>query len=233
MKKIGIVLISLVFVTSMLSSCKSNTCDNQKSLFVIGNTTLEIPFDSLKSIRKCLSYLETTYCYNGEKAQPAFFFDVEKGEIVQSDGRNVFTIGLEPTPCVGDLEYDFDQLLEIYLDGNNVLIEEKRMPLDSVGQYVYYQYLNYGKRKGFSSMPQGNGIWIISEMKRPVTDFNPVINEIVKGYLETADLYCDAIFSKKICDLSLEELLEFKNKLQFHLAIKYSDDVRPKLEITF
>ena len=233
MKKIGVVIISLVFVAFIMSSCKSNTCDNQKSLFVFGNTTLEIPYDSLQSIRKCLSYLETTYCYNGEKAQPAIFFDTKKGEIVQSDGRNVLTIGLEPTPCVGDLEYDFDQLLEINLDGNNILIEEKRMPLDSIGQYVYYQYLNYGKRKGFSMNPQGNGIWIISEMKRPVTDFNPVIDEIVKGYLETAEMYSESIFGKKICDLSLEELTEFKNKIQFHLAIKYSDDVMPKLEITF
>ncbi len=233
MKKFLFLFMAVMAITSITYSCKSNYCDNQKSLFTIENATLEIPYDSMVSIKQCLNYLETTYCVEGQKAQPVIFFDTKKGMIVNSIGRNILTLGLEPTPCVGELEYDFNRILEINLDGNNILIEGRQTPLDSVGQYVYYQYLNYGKRKGFSKSPQGNGIWLISEMNRPITDFNPIINEIVKGYIETATLYSDTFFGKDICNLSREELVELKAKLQFHLALKYSDEVLPKLELTF
>lgn len=233
MKKWVFIIISVITTSLITYSCKSDVCENQESLFVIKNSTLPIPYDSLGSIRQCLEYLETTYCYEGETAQPTIFFDTKKGQIVSSAARNVLAIGLEPTPCTGELEYNFNQILEINLDGNNVLIEGKRMPLDSIGQYIYYQYLNYGQRKGFSSSPQGNGIWLISEMNRPLSDLNAIINQVVKGYLETVDFYTDTFFGKKVCELNHEELVKLKSKLQFHLAIKYSDDVKSLLQIGF
>ena len=223
-------IITLIFTSY---SCKRNICENQQSIFTFKDKTLEIPFDSLKSIEQYLNYMEEIYCEEGETAQPIIFFDTKKGEIVESNGRNVISLGIEPQPCVNELEYDFDRILEIVLDGNNILIEGDRISLDSVGQYVYYQYLNYGKRKGFSDTPQGNGIWLITEMKRPLSDFNPIINEIVKGYLETTDIYSSTFYDKKVCNLSPDELIELKTKLQFHLAIKYSDEVLPKLEVAF
>ena len=232
MKKLFFVLgiITLIFSSY---SCKRNSCENQQSIFLFENKTLEIPFDSLKSIEQYLNYMEKIYCEEGETAQPIIFFDTKKGEIVESNGRNVISLGMEPQPCINEMEYDFDRILEIVLDGKNILIEGNRMPLDSVGQYVYYQYLNYGKRKGFSKFPMGNGIWLITEMKRPLSDFNSILNEIIKGYEEMMDIYCNTFYNKKVCDLSPEELDELKSKLQFHLAIKYSDDVLPKVQITF
>jgi len=72
-------------------------------------------------------------------------------------------------------------------------------------------------------------MWLITKMKRPISDFEPIIAELIKGYIQTAEDFCEAIFDKKICELSEDEYIKFKNRIQFHLAFKYSDDLKPIL----
>jgi len=190
------------FITFILilaiNSCKPSVCENKRNLFLVSENVKMINFASLKSMKRTIKYLENIACKNSETALPIIYFDSKKSKIVDHASRNTFSLGIEPPPCGNiDFEYDFDKILEINLDGNNILIEGKLMPLDSVAQYVYYQYLNYGKRKGFSDMPDGNGMWLITKMKRPISDFEPIIAELIKGYIQTAEDFCEAIFDKK------------------------------------
>jgi len=230
MKKLFIIT-AFSLAVAATTSCGRSGCANEDNLFLQSENTKVIPDSALNSIGQLLDYFQAAYCGNGETSYPVIYYDLKKQEIVSTNGRNVIPVSVEPVICAGQPEYDFNRILEIMLDGNNILVEGIRMPADSIPQYVYYQYLSFGKKTGFSQSPQGNGIWLISEIQRPVKDFNKIIGRIIRGYIETAGIFCDAIYDKKICDLTAEELKSFKRQMQFHLAFKFNNEVKMEIEM--
>lgn len=232
-KFITIFLLVFMPLYSLMFSCDRLACDRISTIYTNGNDlskTLEIPFDSLKTIGSTLNYFENEYCGLNQEKMPILFFNLSKNKIVKSAG-NAMPVFIEPTPCNGTPEYDFNQILEINLDGNNVLVEDKRIPIDSIPQYVYYQYLNYGARPGFSRQPEGNGIWLITERARSMSDFNEIIGAVLTGYRESIEFLSKALFGKPICQLDEKEWFIISHKMQFHLAIKYSDEIEPAVII--
>ena len=141
------------------------------------------------------------------------------------------TIFVEPPPCISDITYNFDDILEIQLDGNNILIEDKRMPLDSVAQFVVYQYLNYGRLEGFSKNPYTSGIWLITEKARPLSDFNEILGEVLRGFMDGYMYLSQSLYGKSICELNEEEWESLSKKMRFRLAFKYSDEEEPIIQI--
>lgn len=219
-------LLFIIILSSIISSCHRNECDRISNMYLLSEDVLPIPFDSMASVESTLNYLQFKYCFENEKALPVIYYNLSKEKITESK-KGAITFSLEPVPCFEQLEFDFDRILEINLDGNNLLIEDERLPLDSIPQYIYYQYLNYGKLKGFSQMPEGNGIWVITEKARPLSDLNPIIGKILKGYHESFELLSKGLTGKSICDLDSNEWKMVSNKMEFHLALKYSDEVEP------
>jgi hypothetical protein len=219
--------ISLIFV---FRGCEKITCQKETEIYTLGPESLPIPFDSLHSLGSTLEYLGQTYCGNHESRLPLVYFNLKAEKFVSSPKKGL-PVNIEPAPCAMEIEYEFDNILEIHLDGNNILIEEKRMPLDSVGQYVYYQYMNYGERKGFSQSPDGNGIWLITEKARPLADLAPILARVLRGYKETLEFVASNLYGKELCELSDEEWERIHRRMGFHLALKYSDDIEPILRI--
>ena len=220
----------LFFVLAItLGACTSNSCPNQDQLFLASDDYKPVPADSLKTYRSFINYLEQSYCIENETKLPVIFFDLKKRLIAPAPGKNIIPVSIEPPLCEGDFKFEFDKILEIVLDGNNLSIEGKRMSVDSIPQYVYYQYLSFGLIKGFSRKPQGNGIWIISELDRPMSDFNPLIDKVISGYLFTAERLGESLFDKKLCELSQKEMNHLQSLIQFHLSFKFSDEPKPLL----
>lgn len=218
------------FALLFFLGCNQVKCDKMGKLFLINEYNRPIPFDSLRSVESTLNYLENQYCFQGDTLFPVFYYNIRKGEITESS-RGAIEVSIEPVPCYSGLEYDFNQILEIKLDGNNILIEEKRMSVDSIAQYVFYQYLNYGRLEGFSRRPEGNGIWLITEKARPMSDFNEIIGEVLLGYRQAFEYLSEGLFGKKPCDITDDEWTILTSKMQFQMAIKYSDEEESILKV--
>ncbi len=232
MNFLRIALVTFFATTLIISGCKPYKCSRENSLFTSNYLVKPIPFDSLSSVKSTLSYLHNSYCVGRDTLLPAFYFNFQKNKISSSSRWGAIPVLLEPVPCdLERIEYDLNSILEINLDGNNILIEGKRVPLDSITTYITYQYLNYGRREGFSEYPTGNGIWLITELNRPISDLNDIIGEVLKGYHQTSQTLSYGLFGKNICDLDEEEWKKFNQRMQFRLSIKYSDEVEPTIQI--
>ncbi|MBN2745911.1 MAG: hypothetical protein JXR34_04220 [Bacteroidales bacterium] len=232
MNFLKITLVTIFASILIISGCKPYNCSRENSLFTSNYLVKPIPFDSLASVESTLSYLQNQYCVLGDTILPAFYFNFQKNKITASSKWGSIPVLIEPIPCDLDMiEYNLNSILEINLDGNNILIEGKRMPLDSIAPYISFQYLNYGKNPKFSDFPTGNGIWLITELKRPISDLNDIIGEVLKGYHQTAQTLSYGLFGKNICDLNEEEWEKFNQRMQFRLSIKYSDEIEPTIQI--
>lgn len=210
-----------------LNSCSSKYCKPEQEIFTLSHQLKPIPMDSLTTVKSALAYLNDSYCVHATLALPCIYFDTEIGEIVEKPNRNTLTIGIEPTPCYDDLQYDFNNILEIQLDGKNLMIEGFRYEEDSIPAFIRKQYLNYGKEAGFSKSPNGNGIWLITEWERSIKDLNPILAKIIQGYQEMAEYFSQSVFGKSLCDLDQQEQLILQKRLEFHLSLKFSDDIQP------
>ncbi len=222
----------IIFGFLLLQSCHEGLSDREKSLFSTEVNGYIVNIDNVNTIAKLDSFFYVSHCEKEFGKWPMILFDFSEKKLTSHENSNTVALSVEPAPCPHvNFEYNFDRILEIELDGNNVKIEGKLSHLDSIPQFVFKQYLSYGKIKGFSSIPLGNGIWIIGDMNRPLTDYNPVIDKIVEGYLSTVNLYSDAIMGKKVSDLNDEEIETLEKKIVFNLGFRFSNDLNPVITV--
>lgn len=207
------------------------TCENKKAIFFQEHHTMELDMSKYATLLDFLNDMDKKYCLDkSEEAWPLISFDSEE-MLYSTKANSDRTIGIEPNPCV-EFEYDLKQILEIIKDDNNYMIEQVRVPLDSVHNYVTKHYLNYGKDKRFSNSPEGIGIWIITYEATPTPELIPLMEEIATGIDNVCEQYAKDKYSKNICKLDDKEYLELKNLFPFHLAFK-TYDKEPEIQINW
>lgn len=227
-----LIFYAIILGVGALQSCSSSMSDREKSAFSTAANGYIVDIENINTIAKLDSFFYESHCNKEFGKWPMILFDYSKKEITSKENANTVALSVEPPPCPHiDFVYDFDRILEIEVEGNNVKIEGKLLPLDSIPSYIYLQYLNYGKAKGYSKMPLGNGIWIIGDMNRPISDFNPVIEKVVDGYLLTINAFSDAIIDKKVADLNDDEIEILKKKILFNLGFRFSNEIKPIIQL--
>lgn len=229
-------IILLVIGLFLLSSCeKSIYSEREKSLFMTPTFGHNVNLDSVQTIYDLVVYFDRTYCEEkSEDKWPILYFDLEKKELVNAQkGKNILAFGIEPSPCPDFVfEYDFTRILEVVKDGYNLEVEEDRIEVDSLNQYVSLQYLNYNRDYRFSHDPESNGIWLITDENDELKSLNKYIAQILEGYKNMAHEYALINFQKNLEQLDEKELKELKNTLIFHLSFKYIEQ-EPEIKMGY
>lgn len=209
----------------LLSSCeKSIYTEREKSLYMTPIFGHDVDLDSVQTLYDLVVYFDKIYCEEqAEDKWPILYFDLKNKELVNPQkGKNILAFGIEPSPCPDLMfEYDFTRILEIVKDGYNLEVEEDRVEVDSLNQYISLQYLNYGKDYRFGPDPEGNGIWLITDENDELKGLNKYLAQIIEGYKNMAQEYANLNFHKDLEQLDENEFKELKNTLVFHLSFKY------------
>ncbi len=218
------VILSMVIITSCE---KSIYTERERSLFITPIFDHDVNLDSINTLFDIVVYFDQIYCEdNSAEKWPVLYFDLEKKEIVNpQQGKNILAIGIEPSPCSDMIyEYDFSRILEVVKDGYNLEVEQERIEIDTLYNFVTLQYLNYGKDYRFSADPLNNGIWLIADKNDKLDDLNIYIAQLIEGFVQMAQQYAQIEYGKRIDQLTELEFTKLKNDLVFHLSFKYTEE---------
>jgi hypothetical protein len=227
----------MVPVLLLLYACsfEPEFSEREKALFTAPVFGYDIRIDSLETLEDLIFYFDKIYCEHHEvKKWPVLYFDLDENKLVNpQEGKNILSIGIEPSPCPDVMfEYDYTRILEVLKDGYNLEVEETRIEPDSLTPYISKQYLNFGKDPKYSSDPAHNGIWLISNKDDKLENLNKYLAQIIRGYVLMAREYSLMTYGKNLEEISDEEYTQLKKKLAFHLSFKYSDEP-PQIKVGF
>jgi len=225
-------VLGLISITSCQNSIYS---ERERVLFMNPIFGHDVVLDSLETLEDLIVYFDRIYCEDKSADKwPVLYFDVEANKLVNpSYAKNILALGIEPSPCPNLMfDYDYSRILEVVKDGYNLEVEEQRVELDSLSEYVSKQYLNFGAYPMYSPGPENNGIWLITNKDDKLSNLNGYIAQLIKGYVIMANQYATIVFKKPLDELSDEEFAELKKTLSFHLSFKYSDEV-PQIKVGF
>ncbi|GAB7087311.1 hypothetical protein JCM15579A_14150 [Marinifilum fragile] len=174
------------------------------------------------SFKRYLDSLSCSIAFSDKEENnlPFIYFN-PKSKRITNKKNNSYKLGLYLYPCqYGEFDILYRNKLEIRMDTNmEIAIENIKVRLDSIPNFVKTHILNFGKDPNYSTKPQSALIEISLDNKLVVGDMEPILDKVIEGYRNTLLFYLDQS-KRNIEDLSEEEIKKVKEEIPFNIWIE-------------